>query len=232
MKIYLKEKIMSESNEVCYIIFELKENFEFKEWQFVMIETEINWKLLKRAYSIATTNSLALKKQIWFIIKKVSENWMSDFLTKQINIWDYVDITWPFWRLFDTKENQNYLFISAWSGLAPMYSIYKNLLEKWEYWRIVNIFWERFYSNIIHNVINDFQNTENIKNMLFLSKEINSSYNFIKWYVQNWIDEALEFFESNQISIFLCWKPEMVDEIITILINKWFDKNNIKSEKY
>lgn len=232
MKIKLIEKELSESKEVAYITFQLTENFSFKEWQFSMLETEVNWNKIKRAYSIASINNEAIiNNTISFYIKKVSEYWLSKFLTHDINIWDEIDMTWPYWRLTDNWEIKNYILVSTWSWLWPILSIYKELIRSWSFNKIVNIFWERFHSQCITKIEEEFLiNNDKILNLLFLSKDDKEWYR--KWYVQNWIDEALNFLWTTQIKVFICGKPEMVDSIIELLASKWIDESLIKSEKY
>jgi len=68
----------------------------FCEGQFVMIEREINGKLVKKPYSIATTNQqLQETKQLGVIVKKTSNDGMSDRLTQKIEIGNQVVLKGP-----------------------------------------------------------------------------------------------------------------------------------------
>lgn len=232
MNIKLKNIYLSESKQVSYTIFEYDWKFEFQEWQFVMLEKEIDWKKVKRAYSIATTNEESKNNQIWFIVKKASENWMSNYLTQIIKPWDELLMSWPHWHLVDKWENNDYLLVSVWSWVWPILSIYKLLIRQNRFNKIVNFFWERFNSNLVDVIKNSFVDKENVKNFLYMSREESLTENWNKWYVQDWILEWLKFLETKNISVFLCWIPKMVDEVKSILFNNWIDKKNIKFEKY
>lgn len=238
-KIKLIEKILSPNNNNSYLIFELNQKFEFKEWQFVMLEKLLNWNKIKRAYSIVSTNLQTQKSwKIHFYISKASENWMSKYLTQDIEIWDTLDMEWPYWLNTNDYKFENYLFITTGSGVAPIIALYNNIvLETRKYNKIFNIFWERDSDYLIPLLEWIFENNDpNIINNFFLSREhINiSKKNFLiqRWYVQDWIDKALNFVGIEWTKVFICWNPNMVNEIRNILTEKWFPKENIKFEKY
>jgi len=52
----LTHKYDSPSEQVSLVLFQVEEGFSFQEGQFVMIEKEVNGKVSKKPYSIATTN--------------------------------------------------------------------------------------------------------------------------------------------------------------------------------
>lgn len=87
----LKHKYSSSSANVSYLLFQVEESFTFSEGQFMMLETSIGSVVKKKPYSIATTHRmLQEEKLIGFIVKKVSEEGMSDFLTQKIQLGDTI----------------------------------------------------------------------------------------------------------------------------------------------
>lgn len=240
-KINLSQKFDSESKLISYLIFDIEWDFSFKEWQFVMLETELNWKLWKRAYSIASTNKLAQeKKQICFYVKKVSENWMSDFLTQKINIWNEITMSPAFGHMINQNDKENYLLISIWSWNAGMKAIYENLTDSWNYKKIFQLFGERFLDNLIKKVSEVYEKEDkNTQTNIYISKD-NITEEWIKkwnltifkWHVQDWIENAVNYFGTKDIKVFVCGKPEMTDEINNKLIELWVNAENIKIEKY
>ena len=54
----LKYKYDSPSGKVSYVIFQVEDIFPFAEGQFCMIEAEINGRIIKKPYSIATTSKM------------------------------------------------------------------------------------------------------------------------------------------------------------------------------
>jgi len=226
MKITLKEKYLSENNDMSYLIFDKQENFNFKAWQFVMLDNGN----IKRAYSIASSPN---DDFIWFYVKRVSENGMSKYLTYDIKIGNSLELSWPYGHMVcEPKKIKNFLLISIWSWLAPMISIYNYLNETKKYNKILNLYWERYESFFINEVQNIFKSkeNENIKNIFYLSRE--EKQLFKKWYVQSSFDEAKEFLWTENTDIFLCGSPSMVDDSIDILEKLWFKKENMYFEKY
>lgn len=231
---------LSDSKQVSIVYFRPTSLFEFQEWQFMFIEipgrTRANWKALKNAYSIATTNAFLQKNgEIWFIVKKASEDGVSHFLTQQIQVGYEVMMMGPLGHFVDHKKAENYLMISIWSWVTPIYALYEHLVNEWqEYWKIANIFGERYWDDVLPSIRNLFQSEKsNISHYLCLSREKNLPENWYKGYVQTQLDKALQFLDDlNNTHVFLCGKPVMCDEVQNILQEKWFTKEQFTIEKY
>ena len=230
MIIKLIDKKLSENKEVVYLTFRLEENFDFKAWQFVMLD---NWNL-KRAYSISSSPLLLKKEQkICFYVKKASKTGMSAYLVEKIQVWDELNMIWIFWNMFINKksEEKTYLLISAWSWLWPILWIYKNLVESWKYKNIYNLYQERYFEIIVKDVFEkmlSFEN-ENVKNFFFLSKWQHSKCQ--TWYIQSKLDDVLNQVKNKEkVEAYICWKPAFVDDIEKILKNSWVE--SVYFEKY
>lgn len=230
----------SPSGLVSYVFFTLEEQFEFKEGQFVMLESLDPRCKLKRAYSIATTN-VFLKNtwQIGIIIKKTSEDGMSNYLTQLISVGDDIKITWPLGHFVDKLDNvPNVLLVSIGSGITPILSIYQHLLDSWHQRKICNLFGERENGHLLTSIVDLFNiERENVKNLIYLSQQetLDSKFwtlNSRSGRIQAGIDEALEFVGRENTKVFICGKPEMVDDVRKILEEKGIVKERIVFEKY
>lgn len=239
--ITLKQKIDSPNNMLTYLIFEVEGDFSFKEWQFVMLETEIDGKPFKRAYSLADTlDEYQKTKTVKFYVKKVNKWWMSDFLTQKIRVWDKMKMSQSFWHMTDEWDLKDYLFICIWTWIAAMRWLFKKAYSRWDAWRMYFLCGERYFDNLIKEYNKDFQiDDENIKIHFWISKEDISeewikdgNIQINKWHVQDWLAQAINFFDDKNIKVFACGKPDMIDEIVAILENGWIPKENIKAEKY
>ena len=253
MKIKLTEKYLSKNSIAWYLIFEIEWTFEYKSWQFIMMEMDsqeyvnlVKDKLsqedkekilklpkIKRAYSIASCYPWTKEtNKIAFYIKDAW--WFSNFLLNQ-NIWFEIQINGPYGHFTNEWNNQNYLFVSVWSGIAPILSIFEEVVKyNKNYNKIVNLFWERYLDNIPEIVLNKFQEfeNENVKSLIYLSKEENIPDKLFKWHIQDWLENALNFLNTKNISVFICGKSIMVDDIVEKLVNYGINKENIKTEKY
>ena len=234
MQIKLSQKLYSKDKETVFLVFQIDEKISFHEWQFMMIECNLHGRTIKRAYSISTTNKqLQEKWEIGFIVKKASEWWMSKYFVDDIEIWDSITTTWPFWHMTNPHTSFNYLLISIWSWLWPVYAHYTNIVhETSKYAKLVNLWGNRFYWNILPEIENNFlSKTDNIKNHFYLSKEPNLPNWYKKWYIQDSLDEAIDYLWTD-IQVFICGKPDMVDDIIIKLEELWVEKWKMQFEKY
>ncbi len=242
MEIELKNKYLSVSGEVSYLVFSLKKEVKFQEWQFMMLSKELHGILTKRAYSILSTYVESKKnKEITFFVKKVSEKGMSAYLTEHIQIGDKLEMMWPFGHMTNDYSENNYLFIAMWSGRASNIPLLRNvLLEKKKYNKVYSIFGERYFSNIVEEVKELYDlDIKNYQGVVYFSKEnIDSKWEkrgnliYHKGYVQEEIDRALNFINSKKLKVFLCGKPVMVEEVFEKLVDKGIEKKNILFEKY
>ena len=231
--ITLAKKLLSPSGEVSFVFFEVDWDFLFKEWQFVMLEAEFLGKKVKKPYSIATSyDYFRQTRQIWFIVKRASEDWMSYFLTHLVNNGDKAKISTPVWHFTDKKLSINYFFISTGSWLSPIYSHLSHLLESWHTGKIVNLYGERYAEHLLSETEKIFSlTTPHFKNFLHLSQEKNLPANRKPWRIQESFNEAIDWLGENFV-VYICGKPEMVDNIREKLKEKNHPKEMIFFEKY
>ena len=131
----------SPNKEVAYILFKPSEFIDFAEGQFLLLEKDIDSKPIKRAYSIATTRSQLQKEGvIGTIVKRVSENGMSNYLVKKIQPKDNLKAIGPLGHMKLDENAQNLLLIAIGSGLSPIFSIYQALIEKNNFQKIAFLY--------------------------------------------------------------------------------------------
>lgn len=195
------------------------------------------WKPLKKPYSIATTNKeLQEQGTIWFVVKKSREWYMSEYLTQGIKLGDVLHLQWPVGHLVDSGNLSHYLLLSVGSWLSPMIWLYNTLAEKQDT-KIAMLYGERYLNQVLPSTRELFEKkNENTFHRLCLSKEdlstTNDEWRMTSGYVQKQLDDAIEFLDTKDISVFICGKPEMVDDVKSQLLAKWIDIQNIKFEKY
>jgi ferredoxin-NADP reductase len=238
------------SKEVTFVRCKPEQVFSFKEWQFMMVASDHihEWlgKPLKKPYSIATTNDeLQTQWTIWFVVKKVCEWFMSEYLTDWINVGDVLHLQWPAWHMYGRWEQQKYLLVSVGSGLSPMVWMYNSLIAKSTTQNIAMLYGERYGQHVLSSTVALFkQSPTNSHNRLFLSREADSPlpqdrtdelrerWILQDWYVQNGLESALTFLWTKNISVFLCGHPAMVDDVRAKLVEYGIEGKNIQFEKY
>lgn len=163
----------SPSGDVVIITCQVDEVFTFFEGQFMVLQTLIGDKIIKRSYSIYSTNQqLQDTKTISFCIKRKDQWVFSTRATQVAAVGMQITMTWPVGRFVDDGASRNYLFISVGSGLSPCFSIYQQLIRTDQYNKIANIFWERYLDHIPWEVLDAYSiQSEKIYNRICLSKE-------------------------------------------------------------
>lgn len=245
----------SPSWTVCFVRCKPEEIFTFQEGQFIMIRSEKvvdeNWKQIKRAYSIATTQSeLDGKGTIGFIVKQTHTGGMSGYLTQEVSIGDSISIDGPYGHMVNTWTYQKYLLIATGSGLSPILWLYEAIRAKQPDAQVAMLYGERYLNMLLPSVVEIFsknlvkeKNQEwKIMHSLYLSKEeiVNKEASFRNvWHVQDWLDASVAFlgdgkseWENTDVQVFICGMPAMVDEVKETLLAKWFSKEQIVFEKY
>ena len=225
MKIKLINKDLSPNGQIGFLEFKIENNFDYKAWQFVMLEVDsktliekinidlseeerqkiLSQSFIKRAYSIASNPYFT--KQNWIISFYVKKAWVfSTFLIDNLQVGEEINLIWPYGHFTDEWKNKKYLFISVGSGLAPILSLYDQLKKEWNFDKIVNIHWDRFLDNIPSNILSILkENNDKIKNLIFLSRDENVNDWFLKGHVQDWLNKALEILNDKNISVFICY---------------------------
>ncbi len=204
--------------------FEAENIFNFKPGQFITFLIPVWW----RAYSILEENGKYLK----LIIKKWELDewgrWWSKYLC-ELKIWNSIKWIGPAWHFILKENNKNKLFLWTGTGLVPLYNQIINWLKNNEKCNYKLIFWTRNSLDLFF--IKELNNLKNIYNNfdfeVYLSREEISWYK--KWYVTDFLNYEIK---NNFEEIYICWAPSMIDSSINILIEKWFKKENIFTEKY
>lgn len=109
---------------------DLKDEFRFTPGQYINIRKELNGKELRRSYSICSS---AGNGDLTIGIKKVDSGLFSQFANNELKSGDVLDIYPPLGHFtFDPAEsrNKNIAAFAAGSGITPIMSIMKSVLEE------------------------------------------------------------------------------------------------------
>ncbi|WP_396636194.1 2Fe-2S iron-sulfur cluster-binding protein [Maribacter sp. R77961] len=106
---------------------ELIQTFAFTAGQYITIKKEIKGTELRRAYSISSSPS---KEDITIGIKKVDRGGFSDYANTKLEVGDVLDVMPPEGRFtFKSTETKNIAAFAAGSGITPIMSIAKTVLD-------------------------------------------------------------------------------------------------------
>jgi len=108
---------------------ELWETFQFAPGQYLTFHKHIEGAEIRRSYSICVSPK---EKELRVAIKKVEGGKFSGFANETLKKGDVLDVMTPQGKFSpkpSDKTHRNYLFIAAGSGITPVISIMKTVLE-------------------------------------------------------------------------------------------------------
>lgn len=152
-----------------------KKNYE--PGQFVIMDFIINNKKFSRAYSLS--NDYLKDGYGRFIIKRVNEGIVSNFLLNNHKDIKNIKISGPFGDFVIDKKSKNHVFIAGGSGITPIASILNSYLEKRKEDSFFLIYGNKNFEEIIldEEILNLSKNFSNLKVVSFTN---DGSYKFIE----------------------------------------------------
>jgi len=208
--------------------------FNFKAGQYITLRKEINNKDVRRSYSLSSFPGEGLE----IGVKRIESGLMSTFLTKELKIGDYIDVMPPTGNFYlDLKKNDNhYVAICAGSGITPIFSMIKQVLN-----HNSNCYFTLIYGNKTRNstmFLEELQSLENkFQSQLFIHYIFSRQdvSDCLKGRIDNVLLEDL-FSSSKSLaeadSYFICGPGEMIDNVNQFLKDSGADSNKIHFERF
>jgi len=109
---------------------ELKETFSYKQGQYLTLKFDINGEEVRRSYSMS---SCPLEDQLAVTVKRVPQGKASNFIYDQIRPGSQVEVMPPegrFYTELDADQRKTYYLFGAGSGITPLMSHIKTILEE------------------------------------------------------------------------------------------------------
>ena len=236
-KVHIQE-IKQEAADAVSVVFKIpeniKEDFNFIAGQYVTLQTVINGEDVRRAYSICSTPESG---EIRVAIKKVENGVFSTYATTKLKVNDSIEIMAPDGRfLLEPKANKNYIGFAAGSGITPILSMIKTVLNTEETANFTLVYGNRSTADtIFYDELNTLKETyadrfklhyifsrENVKNGLRGRIDSNVTNYFVKnMYKETSFDAA-----------YLCGPEEMIKEVSKTLEKNKIAKENIHFELF
>lgn len=127
------KNVVRETQDCVSIYFEipgdLRETFLFSSGQYLTIKAIINGEEVRRAYSICTAPH---ETDLGISVKELKGGKMSTFLNNQVKSGDRLEVMNPDGRFVvktDHLSQRDHYFIAAGSGITPVMSMIKTVLE-------------------------------------------------------------------------------------------------------
>jgi ring-1,2-phenylacetyl-CoA epoxidase subunit PaaE len=108
---------------------ELKENFQYQQGQYLTLRFQLGGKEERRSYSMSSS---PLDPQLAITVKEVPEGLVSKHINQQLKAGDTVEVMPPegrFYTELDPDQRKDYYLFGAGSGITPLMSILRTVLE-------------------------------------------------------------------------------------------------------
>ena len=120
------------NNSKSYFIEEVNgKKIEYKAGQFFTLLVNLNGKEVRRSYSISSAPGV--DEVIYFTIKRIENGELSRYLFDHLHVNDILTSLPPSGRFtIEEAESKSAVFISAGSGITPVFSLIKRLLYQFK----------------------------------------------------------------------------------------------------
>ena len=253
----LKVKAVRPETEMTKtIIFEIPptliEQFRFKAGQYLTLRFNINGQEVRRSYSICSS---PLDKDIAVTVKRLNKGLVSNYIGDKVKVGDTIEVMPPDGRFFtklDVEQRKTYYLFGAGSGITPLMSIVKTIVEKEPMSVIFLLYGNRDEHSIIFKEELD-KLQKKYAGQLYVEHTLSRPLkvkpkgfgSFFRKAVVVWqgkkgrIDQeaVMKFLESNPLrskdaEYFICGPGNMIDNVETALLSSGVDKNNIHFEHF
>ncbi|TXD49750.1 ferredoxin--NADP reductase [Polaribacter sp. IC073] len=232
------QEIKQETVDAVSVVFKIPENlkseFKFNSGQYITLQTAINNEEVRRAYSICSTPSSG---EIRVAIKKVADGLFSTYATTSLKVGDEIEISTPDGRfLLDAEANKNYIGFAAGSGITPILSMVKTVLETEKTSNFTLVYGNKSIADTIF-----FEELEQLKETY--SDRFKLHYIYSRENVKNGLRGRIDgnvtnYFVKNMYketsfdAAFLCGPEEMIKDISKTLEKNKIAKENIHFELF
>ena len=228
------EKIIKETADAVSILFtipaELKNDYSFSAGQYITIKTTLKDQEIRRAYSICASPKSG---QIKVAVKAVENGRFSTYAVNKLKENTVLEVSEPEGKfILKPEANKNYLGFAAGSGITPVLSMVKTVLENNSSSTFTLVFGnKKAESTIFYNKLNELaakyptqfnlhyvfsQEVKNDSKFGRIDKKITN--NFIK-------DTSFD-------SAFLCGPEEMIHTVSDTLKENGVNEENIHFELF
>ncbi len=235
----------------------LRADFRFREGQYLTLKTELGGVEVRRSYSICSS---PFDNELRVAIKKVPDGIFSTFANDVLKKGDSLEVAAPDGRFYVKNEEKtakialntegvllpnHYVLIAAGSGITPILSILKTVLQRESDCRVTLIYGNKNAASVIfREEIEGLKNKYVARLQVFhvLSRE-RMDADLLRGRIDSakmtlFLDKILSLPSggaSNEIlqtQFFICGPEEMINDVRTVLEAQGFDKKRIHFELF
>lgn len=230
-------KVVKDTKDSVAISFdipaELKEEYKYKQGQFLSLQLDINGNDVRREYSLCS--SPYLDEPITIASKKVPDGYASKYLYENIKEGDTIEVFPPQGKFFtelDPSNEKFYFLIGGGSGITPLFSIAKSILKVEPKSKVI-----LYYGNHAEEDIIFYEPLKKLSadhpgsfKVLFTLKEHTGNWTGLSGFINKEdlnkiIDENI-YVDKDKVEYFICGPEEMMTNS-----TQWLEEMGISKEK-
>ena len=243
MSIFYKLKVKEirrETVDSVSVSFEipdhLKEEFQFIAGQYITLQTEIQGSLLRRAYSICSSPACG---ELRIAIKEVDKGRFSHYANREMKVGSTLEVAAPEGRFTlktSSENNKNYMAFAAGSGITPVISMIKAVLEEEKGSRFVLVFGSKSSDKtIFKNELDALMSSSGDRlEVNYVYSEIVSDRALFGRIDSKLIKSLFKKEYANRVfdQYFLCGPEEMIEMVKKVLLKRKVKEDAIKFELF
>lgn len=254
------KQITPETLDTVTLDFEVpadfQEKFAYKQGQHITVRIQKDGHELRRSYSMSS--SPLEKNRLAVTVKKVRGGQVSAFLHDALKAGDTLEIAAPEGRFFsslDPEKRRTYYLFGAGSGITPLMSILKTILEAEPMSSVFLLYGSRseesiIFKNELEGLSERYVGQLQVEHILSQPKKESASagmFGLFKKTTTNWqgkigritqklanefLDENLARGPESDCQYFICGPGDMTDTVKTALLNRGIDPKQIHTEHF
>ncbi len=232
---------------------DLKEQFKYKQGQYLTLKFDINGTEQRRAYSMSSS---PVDPDITVTVKRLKDGLVSNHINSNLKAGDQVEVMKPEGRFFtplDPTQRKTYFLFAAGSGITPIMSIAKTTLEQEPQSSVALLYGNRNEDSVIFKAELEAM-TEKYRGQFTYTPMLSQPHKEKKGGLSgmfkkakiNWggkmgrIDKAAvssflaecESIYAKNAEYFICGPGQMIDTVEQALMGTGVDKTRIHTERF
>ena len=249
-------EVRPETAEAVTVFFdipeELKEAYRYTQGQYLTLKFNFNGEEVRRAYSMCSSPS---DDHIAVTIKRVEGGQVSSYIHAQLKTGQSIEVMQPDGRFFtklDPDQRKDYYLFGAGSGITPLMSILRTILEEEPQSTVYLLYGNRNEASIIfrdqlEELARRYDNQLIVEHILSqpAREKAGGMLGFLKKGNMNWegkvgrIDhkQAGKFLDEHpsrakEAEYFICGPGDMIDAVEDSLKTRGIDTKRIHTERF